>query len=57
MYSCFTSTKNIDSLKLLEMQDLLRKERELHKKILANSKKINQKINLDFRQIEKLRTK
>lgn len=51
------STKSIDSLKLLEMQDLLRKERELHKKILVNSKKINQKINLDFRKIEKLRTK
>ena len=45
--------KNIDSLKLKEMQELLEKEKNLHRKIRRDYKKISDKINNDFDQIKK----
>jgi hypothetical protein len=39
------------------MQDLLKKEKELHKEIRKDYKKISEKITLDLNQIQKLRTK
>ena len=35
------------------MSDLLQKEKELHKEIRADYKKISQKINDDFEQVKK----
>jgi len=45
---------NIDKSK--EMSDLLHKEKELHKEIRADYKKINQKINDDFEMAKKLKS-
>ena len=45
--------KNTDSLKLKEMQELLEKEKNLHRKIRHDYKKISDKINNDFDQIKK----
>ncbi|MCI4433793.1 MAG: hypothetical protein JHC41_09430 [Nitrosopumilus sp.] len=45
--------KNTDSLKLKEMQELLEKEKNLHRKIRRDYKKISDKINNDFDQIKK----
>jgi hypothetical protein len=39
------------------MQDLLKKEKELHKEIRKDYRKISKKINLDFDQIQKSQTK
>ena len=39
------------------MQDLLKKEKELHKEIRKDYKKISEKINFDFDQMQKSRTK
>jgi len=39
------------------MQDLLKKEKQLHKEIRKDYKKISEKITLDFVQIQKSRTK
>jgi hypothetical protein len=39
------------------MQDLLKKEKELHKEIRKDYKKISEKITRDFDQIQKLRSK
>ena len=44
-------SKHTNSLK--GMQDLLKKEKELHKEIRKDYKKISEKINLDFAQIQK----
>ena len=45
---------NIDKSK--EMSDLLQKEKELHKEIRADYKKISQKINDDFEKAKKLKS-
>jgi len=45
---------NIDKSK--EMNDLLHKEKELHKEIRADYKKISQKINDDFEMAKKLKS-
>ncbi|MDO8640348.1 MAG: hypothetical protein Q7R33_02290 [Nitrosarchaeum sp.] len=50
-------SKHIDSLKSKGMQDLLKKEKQLHKEICKDYKKISEKINHDFDQIQKSRTK
>lgn len=50
-------SKRIDSLKSKGIQDLLKKEKELHKEIRKDYKKISEKINLDFDQIQKSRTR
>jgi hypothetical protein len=47
------NSKNTDFLKLKEMQELLEKEKNLHKKIRLDYKKISDKINNDFDQIKK----
>ena len=39
-----------------EMNDLLEKEKELHKEIRADYKKISQKINDDFENARKLKS-
>jgi N-acetylglutamate synthase/N-acetylornithine aminotransferase len=39
-----------------EMNDLLQKEKELHKEIRADYKKISQKINDDFENARKLKS-
>jgi hypothetical protein len=49
--------KNTDSLKLKEMQELLEKEKNLHQKIRLDYKKISDKINNDFDQIKKSKSK
>jgi hypothetical protein len=49
--------KNTNSLKLKEMQELLEKEKNLHKKIRLDYQKISDKINNDFDQIEKSKSK
>jgi hypothetical protein len=51
------SSKRADSLKTKGMQNLLKKEKELHKEIRKDYKKISEKINLGFNQIQKSRTK
>jgi len=38
--------------KLKEMKDLVQKEKELHKEIRADFKKISQKINDDFKKVK-----
>jgi hypothetical protein len=50
-------SKPIDSLKSKGIQDLFKKEKELHKEIRKDYKKISEKINLDFDQIQKSRTR
>ena len=45
------------SLKSKGIQDLLKKEKELRKEIRKDYKKISEKINFDFDQIQKSRTK
>jgi len=50
-------SKHADSLKSKGMQDLLKKEKQLHKEIRKDYKKISEKINHDFVQIQKSRTK
>ncbi len=47
-------TTNTDKSK--EMNDLLQKEKELHKEIRADYKKISQKINDDFEKAKKLKS-
>ena len=47
--------KHTDALK--GMHNLLKKEKELHKEIRKDYKKISEKITLDFDQIQKLRSK
>ena len=47
------NSKNTDPLKLKEMQELLEREKNLHKKIRLDYKKISDKINNDFDQIKK----
>ncbi len=39
-----------------EMNDLLQKEKELHKEIRDDYKKISQKINDDFENVRKLKS-
>ena len=39
------------------MQNLLKKEKQLHKEICKDYKKISEKINLDFEEIQKSRAK
>ena len=39
------------------IKDLLKKEKQLHKEIRKDYKKITEKINLDFDQIQKSRIK
>jgi len=51
------SSKRTDSLKSKGMQDLLKKEKELRKEIRKDYKKISEKINFDFDQMQKSRTK
>jgi len=48
-------SKRPNSLK--GMQDLLKKEKQLRKEIRNDYKKISEKINLDFAQIQKSKTK
>jgi hypothetical protein len=43
--------------KAKEMEKLLDKEKQLHKEIRADFKKINQKINDDFDKVQKLKLK
>jgi len=50
-------TSNSDSLKSKRIQDLLKKEKELHGKIRKDYRKISEKIYLDFDQIQKSQTK
>ena len=40
-----------------EMNSLLKKEKELHQEICADFKRITDKINLDFEQIQKTKLK
>ena len=49
------SSKRPNSLK--GMRDLLKKEKELHKEIRKDYKKISEKINHDFAQMRKSKTK
>lgn len=49
--------KSTNSLKIKRMQDLLKKEKELHKEIHQDYKKISEKIIDDFDKIQKLKTK
>ena len=44
-------TSNTDKSK--EMRELLQKEKELHKEIRADYKKISQKIDDDFEKVKK----
>ena len=50
-------SKHAGSLKSKGMQDLLKKEKQLHKEIRKDYKKISEKINHDFDQMQKSRTK
>jgi len=43
--------------KTKEMEKLLDKEKQLHKEIRADFKKISQKINDDFDKVQKLKSK
>ncbi len=45
------------TLKVKRMQDLLKKEKKLHKEIHQDYKKISEKITDDFDKIQKLKTK
>jgi len=45
------------TLKVKRMQDLLKKEKKLHKEIHQDYKKISEKIIDDFDKIQKLKTK
>ena len=45
-----------NSDKSKEMSDLLQKEKELHKEIRADYKKISQKINDDFEKAKKIKS-
>lgn len=49
--------KSTNSLKITQIQDLLKKEKELHKEIHQNYKKINEKIIDNFDKIQKLKTR
>lgn len=40
-----------------EMASLLKKEKELHREIRADFKRITDKINFDFEQIQKTKSK
>ncbi len=48
--------KHTDSLKSKRIQDLLKKEKQLHKEIRKDYKKISEKINRNFDQMQKSRT-
>ncbi|MEK6931749.1 MAG: hypothetical protein AABZ37_06205 [Thermoproteota archaeon] len=50
-------SKHTDSLKSKGIQYLLKKEKQLHKEIRKDYKKISEKINHDFDQVQKSRTK
>jgi len=45
------------TLKVKRMQDLLKKEKKLHKEIHQDYEKISEKITDDFDKIQKLKTK
>jgi len=49
------TSKQTDSLN--GIKDLIKKEKQLHKDIRKDYKKITEKINLDFDQIQKSRIK
>lgn len=49
-------SKNDNSLKSKEIQNLLKKEKELHEEIRNDYKKISEKIIIDFNQIQKSKT-
>ncbi|MBI5860206.1 MAG: hypothetical protein HZB73_05950 [Nitrosarchaeum sp.] len=51
------TSKHIDSSKSKIIQDLLKKEKELRKEIRNDYRKISEKINLDFDQMQKSRIK
>ncbi|MBS3926589.1 MAG: hypothetical protein KGZ34_07875 [Nitrosarchaeum sp.] len=48
--------KSTNSLKVKRMQDLLKKEKKLHKEIRQDYKKISEKIINDFDKIQKSKT-
>ena len=56
-YNIMLPSKYTDSLKSKGMQDLFKKEKELHKEIRKDYKKIGKKINSNFDQIQKSLTK
>ena len=57
MLKMVVSNKNRNSLKIKRMHDLLKKEKELHKEIRQDYKKISEKIINDFDKIQRSKSR